>query len=276
MVSLSQLQKICFEVRQDIIKMVFRAGSGHLGGSLSIVEILTVLFFGKILRYNPKKPDWSERDRFFLSKAHACPALYSIMARAGFFSLEELKTLRRLKSRLQGHLDKLSLPYIESTAGSLGQGLSLGVGAALAAKLDEKDYRVYVLMSDGEQEEGQIWEAVMTANHYDLDNLIGIIDVNGLQIDGWTEHIKNLENLKQKYESFGWKVIEVDGHNLEELIDSFRFAWNIHQQPKVILAYTTKGKGVSFMENQAEWHSRNLTKSEMKKALAELEKNYRF
>ncbi len=265
-----ELKKICNSVRQDIISMLFEAGSGHPGGSLSIVEILVALYFGGILNHNPKNAEWEERDRFFLSKAHACPALYSVLARAGYFPEKELKTLRKLGSRLQGHLDRLKLPYVESSAGALGQGLSLAIGAALAAKFDNKKWWTYVLMSDGEQEEGQTMEAMMFASQYKLDNLTAIIDVNGLQIDNWTVEEMGGSFLKERYEAFGWHVIDIDGHNLEQIIEACKSSKNIHKQPVVILARTTKGKGVSFMENKLEWHGKAPNKDEAEKALREL------
>jgi len=254
------LEKKANKIREYIIEMLAEAGSGHPGGSLSIVEILVALYFGGILE---------KQDKFILSKAHCCPALYAVFAELGLIPKQELLTLRKLGSRLQGHPDRLKLPLVETSGGSLGQGLSIGIGMALA----EKARRVFVLMSDGELEEGQIWEAVMTAVHYDLDNLIGIVDINGLQIDGWTEHVKSLENLKEKYQSFGWHVLEVDGHNIKNLINAFYEAEHVHNKPTVILAHTIKGKGVSFMENKCEWHGKAPTKEEARKALDELKSN---
>ena len=265
-----ELKKLCNTIRQDVISMLVEAGSGHPGGSLSIVEILVSLYFGGVLKHDPKNSKWEERDRFFLSKAHACPALYSVLARAGYFPLEELKTLRKIGSRLQGHLDRVKLPYLESSAGALGEGLSLALGAALAAKFDNKKWRTYVLMSDGEQEEGQTMEAMMFAKQYKIDNLTGIIDVNGLQIDDWTIEEMGGAFLKERYEAFGWHVIDIDGHNLEQIIEACQTAKSIHKQPTVILARTTKGKGVSFMENKVEWHGKAPNKEQAEAALKEL------
>lgn len=267
-----ELKKICNTVRQDIISMLAEAKSGHPGGSLSIVEILVALYFGGVLNHNPKKPKWEERDRFFLSKAHACPALYSVLARAGYLPIKELKTLRKLGSRLQGHLDRVKLPCLESSAGALGQGLSLGLGAALAANFSHKKWRTYVLMSDGEQEEGQTMEAMMFASHYKIDNLTAIIDVNGLQIDNWTVEEMGGSFLKERYQAFGWHVLDIDGHNLEQIIEACQAAKNIHKQPTVILARTIKGKGVSFMENKVEWHGKAPDKKQAQAALKELKK----
>jgi len=267
-----ELKKTCNDVRQDVISMLAEAGSGHPGGSLSIVEILVSLYFGGVLNHEPKKPNWAERDRFFLSKAHACPALYSVLARAGYLPVKELNTLRKLGSRLQGHLDRVKLPCLESSAGALGEGLSLGLGAALAAKFDDKKWRTYVLMSDGEQEEGQTMEAMMFAKQHRVDNLTAIIDVNGLQIDDWTIEVMGGSFIKERYEAFGWYVIDIDGHNLEQVIEACQTAKSIHRQPTVILARTVKGKGVSFMENKVGWHGKAPDKKQAKAALEELKK----
>ena len=267
---LKNLDKLANQIRQDIIEELLSAGSGHPGGSLSIVEILVSLYFGGVLNFDSKKPHDKNRDRFVLSKAHCCPALYAVFYRLGLIKHSELMTLRKLGSPLQGHPDRFKLPLMETSGGSLGQGLSIACGMALAGKMDNSKYRTYVLMSDGEQEEGQTWEAVMTAAHYDLDNLVGIIDLNGLQIDGSTEHVKSLENMKNRYESFGWNVIEVDGHNIQSLINAFHQAEHVHSKPVLILARTVKGKGVSFMENAAEWHGIAPKAEEAERALAEL------
>lgn len=268
-----KLKKISTEIRKDIIKTVYEAGSGHIGGALSVVEILVALYFGDILKYHHYNPEWPKRDRFVLSKAHACVALYSVLARAGFFKKEELKTYRQINSRLQGHSDRIKLDSLEFSAGALGQGLSAGIGMALAAKLDDKDYRTYVLMSDGEQQEGQIMEAMMFARHYQVDNLTAIVDVNGMQIDGWTTEEMGGAFLRERYEAFGWYVMDIDGHNLEQIVEACREAKNIHKKPVVILAHTTKGKGVSFMENKLKWHGGSLDKEERKEALRELKEN---
>jgi transketolase len=264
------LKKLCNTVRQDIISMLFEAGSGHPGGSLSVVEILVSLYFGGVLNHDPKNPKLEKRDRFFLSKAHACPALYTVLARAGYLPLDELKTLRKLGSRLQGHLDRIKLPCLESSAGALGEGLSLGIGAALAAKFDKQKWWTYVLMSDGEQEEGQTMEAMMFAKQYKVDNLTAIIDVNGLQIDDWTIEEMGGSFLKERYEAFGWYVLDIDGHNIEQIIEACQTAKSVHKQPVVILARTIKGKGVSFMENKLEWHGQTPNKEQTQAALKEL------
>lgn len=242
-------------IRRDIIKMLTEAGSGHPGGSLSSVEIVTALFF-HVLRLKPEDPEWSERDRFILSKGHAAPLLYAALAERGFFPKEELLTLRKLGTRLQGHPAKGQLPGVEASTGSLGQGLSMGLGTALAAKLDQRDYRVYVLLGDGECEEGQVWEAAMAAAHYKADNLTAVLDYNGLQIDGAIDEVMSPLPFPDKWRSFGWAVREVDGHDFTDLIDAFNWAAGIENQPSMIIAKTVKGKGVSFMENEAGWHGK--------------------
>jgi transketolase len=266
------MKKAANEIRKDIIRMTSAAGSGHPGGSLSSVEILVSLYFN-VMRHDPKNPAWSERDRFILSKGHVCPVLYSTLARSGYFPVDELATLRKLGSRLQGHPHRLKLDCLETSSGSLGQGLSISVGMAIGLRMDKKDAKVYCLMGDGELQEGQVWEAAMSGAHYKLDNLCGIVDVNRLQIDGWTKDVMSVEPLAKKWEAFGWHVIEVDGHNIEELIKAFDEAKRIKGKPTVILANTVKGKGVSFMENKAEWHGTAPKKEEAEKALKELEEN---
>jgi len=257
-----KMEKTANLIRQDIIKMLAQAGSGHPGGSLSIVEILTALYFGKVLE---------KQDKLILSKAHCCPALYAVFAELGLIPKEELLTLRKFGSRLQGHLDRLKLPLLETSGGSLGQGLSIGIGMALA----DKSRRVYVLMSDGEQQEGSTLEAMMFASHYKLDNLTAIIDINGLQIDGPTVEVMAGDKLEERYEAFGWHIEDIDGHNIQQIINACQEIKNIHGQPSVILAHTTKGKGVSFMENKLEWHGKAPTKEEAESALKELkDQNY--
>jgi transketolase len=263
---LKMLEAKAKEIRRHIIKMIAKAGSGHPGGSLSASDIITVLFFNK-MRYDPKRLDWENRDRFILSKGHAAPALYAALAEAGFFSLDELKKLRKINSLLQGHPSKIT-PGVEICSGSLGQGLSVANGMALAAKVDKKDYHVYVLLGDGEVQEGQIWEAAMTAAHYRLDNLTAILDRNRLQIDGSTEDIMSLEPLADKWKAFGWDVIEVNGHSFEELIDAMNMK---SEKPKMIIAHTIKGKGVSFMEHVVDFHGKAPTAEEAEKALGELQ-----
>lgn len=266
---IKELKKEATEIRKDIIRMLGEAGSGHSGGSLSSVEIMMGLYYYK-LRYNPKKPDWPDRDRFILSKGHVCPCLYTIMARRGYFPREELMTLRKLHSRLQGHPHMLKLPGLETSCGSLGQGLSIANGIALGARLDKKDYRVYCLLGDGEIDEGQVWEAAMTANHYKLDNLCAIIDRNRLQIDGFTEDVMKLEPIGKRWESFGWHVIEVDGHNIKEVMDAYDEAERTKGKPTMVIAHTTKGKGVSFMEDKVEWHGVAPKGEQIELALKEL------
>jgi transketolase len=249
--------------------MIGKAGSGHPGGSLSAVEIVVALLF-KVMRHDPSRPDWEDRDRFILSKGHAAPLLYAALAESGYFPVEELSTLRRWGSRLQGHTDRTLTPGVEMSSGSLGQGLSFGLGAALAARLDARPYRVYVLLGDGECNEGQVWEAAMASSHFKVDNLAAIVDHNGQQIDGWNREIMNLEPLPKRWRSFGWHVLEVDGHNLSQILLALKEARAVKGQPTVIIAHTIKGKGVSFMENNLEFHGRAPTPEEMEKALAEL------
>ncbi len=264
-----RLKQIAKEIRIQSLLMTNRVGSGHPGGSLSCAEILSSLFFYK-MRYNSKEPKWPDRDRFVMSKGHATPALYAAMAEAGFFPKEELITYRCLNSRLQGHAS-IYTPGIDICTGSLGQGLSVGNGMAIAAKLDKKEYDVYVLMGDGELQEGQVWEAAKSASHYKLDNVIAIIDRNGLQQNGPTEKLMHIEPLSDKFTAFGWHVIEVDGHDLQELMNALDLATKIKGKPKVIIARTVKGKGVSFMENVSGWHGKAPNDEQLKQALAEVE-----
>jgi len=267
--SLEELQAMAKTLRRHIIEMTSAAASGHPGGSLSAVEILTTLYF-RVLRYRPAEPQWPDRDRFILSKGHAAPLLYSVLAEVGCLSTEEICTLRKIDSRLQGHPDKLCTPGLEATSGSLGQGLSIGIGIALAGRLDAKGYRVYVLLGDGECDEGQVWEAAMAAAHYKLDHLVGIVDHNGLQIDGWNKDVMNLEPLPDKWRSFGWNVIEVDGHDFTQIRAALEQAERVKGQPTMIIAHTIKGKGVSFMENNVDFHGKAPTREEAEKALREL------
>jgi len=242
-------------IRKDIIKMLAEAGSGHPGGSLSSVEIVTALYF-KVLRLKPEEPLWQDRDRFVLSKGHAAPVLYAALAERGFFPVDELLTLRKLGSRLQGHPSWGMLPGVEASTGSLGQGLSIGVGMALAGRLDQRDYRVYVLLGDGEIQEGQVWEAAMAAAHYKAGNLTAILDHNGLQIDGPIEQVMSPLPLPDKWRAFGWEVREVDGHNFRDLLAAFDWAKGVNDKPSMIIAHTVKGKGVSFMEGVVDWHGK--------------------
>ncbi|MCL6614312.1 MAG: transketolase [Firmicutes bacterium] len=256
-------------IRGHIIRMLAAAGSGHSGGSLSAVEILTLLYFRR-MRYDPKDPKRPDRDRFVLSKGHAAPVLYATLAEAGFFPVEVLTTLRRFGSILQGHPDMRKTPGVEMSTGSLGQGLSAANGMALAGKLDGKDYRVYVLLGDGETEEGQIWEAAMTAVHYKLDNLTVFLDYNHLQIDGRIEEVKSNTDPAGRFRAFGWHVLEADGHDFAALDRTVDEAQATKGKPTMIVAHTIKGKGVSFMENQVGWHGIAPKPEEAQKALAEL------
>ncbi|MGQ9780027.1 MAG: transketolase [Bacillota bacterium] len=257
------------QIRGHIIRMLAAAGSGHPGGSLSAVEILTLLYFRR-MRYDPQNPKWPDRDRFVLSKGHAAPVLYATLAEAGFFPVEILTTLRRFGSILQGHPDMKKTPGVEMSTGSLGQGLSAANGMALAGKLDKKDYRIYVLIGDGEIEEGQIWEAAMTAVHYKLDNLTAFLDYNHLQIDGRIEEVKSNTDPAARFRAFGWHVLEVDGHDFAALERAVDEAQATKGKPTMIVAHTVKGKGVSFMENQVGWHGTAPKPEEAQKALAEL------
>jgi len=263
------LEEKANEIRQLIIDMLLSAGSGHSAGSLGMADIFSSFYF-HILRHDPKNPDWPDRDRLVVSNGHVCPALYSAMALAGYFPIEELKTLRKINSRLQGHPHRTSLPGLETTSGALGEGISQAIGIALAGKLDKKDYHVYCITSDGEHQEGNIWEAYMFLGKNQLDNLTIIIDRNYIQIDGITEDVMPLEPLKQKLESFGLHVLEVDGHNIRAFVDTVRTAKSEWKRTSVIIAYTIPGKGVSFMEKKFEWHGKPPNKEEAKKALNEL------
>ncbi len=258
------------KIRRDVVSMIGEAGSGHPGGSLSAVEIMTALYF-KVMRHDPANPAWPERDRFILSKGHAAPVLYATLCASGYLAESELCTLRKIDSRLQGHPECHVTPGVEMSAGALGQGLSFGIGVALTARLDNKDYYTYVLMGDGELNEGQIWEAAMAAPHFKLDHLIAIVDNNRLQIDGWTRDVMNMEPLKEKWLSFGWKVFETDGHDTPALLAAMEKARLSKGQPSVIIAHTVKGKGVSFMENNADFHGKAPSAGELKIALKELE-----
>ncbi|MCD6452916.1 MAG: transketolase [Dehalococcoidales bacterium] len=257
------------KLRRHIISMIGKAGSGHPGGSLSAVEIVTVLYF-RLLRHKPRDPNWPNRDRFILSKGHAAPLLYATLAECGYFPIDELLTLRQLDSHLQGHTDRQLTPGVEMSAGALGQGLSFAIGTALAGRLNAQDYRTYVLLGDGECDEGQIWEAAMAAAHFKLDNLVAIVDNNGLQIDGWNREVMTLEPLADKWQAFGWKVSEVNGHDLNQLITAFSEAKLNKGQPTVIIAHTIKGKGVSFMENNVDFHGKAPDATQLRVALKEL------
>lgn len=265
------LKKIALEVRKDIIEAVYSAKSGHPGGSLSIADILTVLYFNQ-MNIDEEKPDDPNRDRLVLSKGHACTALYSVLAEKGYFDKEDLKTFRKLGSPLQGHPDMNKVPGIDMTTGSLGQGLSASVGMAIASKMNKAGCKIYCILGDGEIEEGQIWEAVMSASKYKLDNLCVILDNNNLQIDGEIEKVGGMNNITEKFLSFGFNVVNINGHNIDEIIDAITTAKQTKGKPTIIIAKTIKGKGVSFMENKAEWHGKAPSEEEYKLAMDELNK----
>jgi transketolase len=268
--STAELKEMAKKLRRHVITMIATAGSGHPGGSLSAADIITALYF-KVLRFNPENPQWSERDRFILSKGHAAPILYAALAEAGYFPVAELATLRKLDSRLQGHADRKFTPGVEMSAGSLGMGLSFAIGVALAARLDSKTYRTYVLLSDGECEEGQTWEAALSAAHFKLDNLTAIVDCNGMQLSGWTRDIMNLEPFTRKWQAFGWHTIDIDGHDFDQILSACQRLEKTKNKPTVIIARTIKGKGVSFMENNVAFHGKAPTQEEAERALKELE-----
>ncbi|MFH1825066.1 MAG: transketolase [Candidatus Firestonebacteria bacterium] len=269
---LNFLKERAISIRRNILISLATAGSGHPGGSLSAVEFFVSLYFAE-LKHDPKNPKWEGRDRVFLSKGHACPVLYATLAEAGYFPVEELKTLRKLHSRLQGHPHCLKTPGVEISAGSLGQGLGVANGCALGLRLDKSNARVYVVMGDGELQEGSVWEAVMTSAHRKLDNLCAWVDYNNLQIDGRVEDVKGLAPLPEKFRAFNWNVIEIDGHSMEEHLRSFKSARDTKGKPTVIIAHTIKGKGVSFMEDKVEWHGVAPNKEQLDLALKELDIN---
>ena len=255
-------------LRRNILLMIAEAGSGHPGGSLSAVEILTTLYL-RVMRHNSQDPRWPERDRFVLSKAHACPVLYATLAACGYFPVEELMTFRKIGSRLQGHAHIMT-PGVEMSGGSLGQGLSFGIGVALSGRLDKRANRVYVLLGDGECDEGQVWEAAMAASHYKLDNLVAIVDRNGIQNDRWTWQVMNLDPLADKWRAFGWHSLEIEGHDLKEVLAALKEAQNTKGKPTVIIAKTVKGKGVSFMEDNPDFHGKAPRKEQLAQALEEI------
>jgi len=267
--SIPELEKMAKQLRRHVITMIATAGSGHPGGSLSAADIVTALYF-KVMRHDPKKSQWPDRDRFVLSKGHAAPILYAALAESGYFPLEELSTLRKLDSRLQGHTDRTLTPGVEMSAGSLGQGLSYGIGIALAGRLDKRDYQVYVLLGDGECDEGQVWEAAMFAPHHGVDNLTAIVDHNDLQLSGRVCDIMGLEPLVDKWRAFNWHVLEINGHDMGEILKALKKAREIKGKPTVIIAHTVKGKGVSFMEGNVDFHGKAPTAQEAEIALKEL------
>ena len=264
---IEELESIAKRLRRHIVTMTAEAGSGHPGGSLSAVEIVTSLYF-RVLRHRPDDPSWPDRDRFILSKAHACPVLYAVLAEAGYFPVEELMTFRKLNSRLQGHAH-IKTPGVEMSGGSLGQGLSFGIGTALAARLDGRPTRTYVLLGDGECDEGQVWEAAMAAAHHKVNSIVAIVDRNGIQNDRWTHEVMEIEPLSDKWRAFGWHTLEIDGHDLAQVLDALDEAGNT-DQPVAIIAKTVKGKGVSFMENNPDFHGKAPTKDQLAEALTEI------
>ncbi len=266
---LRELQERALAVRRDIVEMIALAGSGHPGGSLSGVEIACALYF-HAMRIRPAEPDWPERDRFVLSKGHAAPLLYAVLAQAGYFPREELKGLRRIDRMLQGHPDAKGTPGVEVSTGSLGQGIAVANGIALAGKLDGRDYRVYVLVGDGELQEGLVWEAAMAAAHYRLDNVTVFVDYNGFQIDGRIQDVMNPDPVPDKWRAFGWHVLEIDGHDFPQILSAIDTARSVQGKPTAVIARTVKGKGISFMENQVGWHGVAPKPDELERALVEL------
>lgn len=263
------LNEITNVIRKDIVSMICKAKSGHPGGSLSAVEILTALYFDQ-MNIDPTNPKMEDRDRFVLSKGHAAPALYATLAERGYFDKEELSSLRKLGSMLQGHPDMKKIPGVEMSTGSLGQGFSVACGMAMAAKLDNAPWNVYALLGDGEVQEGIIWEAAMSAAHYKLDNMIAFLDYNGLQIDGEVESVMSINPIEDKFRTFGWNVITIDGHDFDQIFAALDMAKDTVDKPTMIIAKTVKGKGVSFMENQASWHGSAPNEEQLEQALSEL------
>jgi transketolase len=269
--SIKKLKLIANTIRQDIVKMLFEAKSGHTAGSMGLADIFTALYFN-VLYHDPENPDWPDRDRMVVSNGHIAPVIYAALANAGYFPPEELITLRKFGSRLQGHPHRGTLPGIENSSGPLGQGLSQAVGMAIVAKSEKKRWRVYCLVSDGELQEGQSWEAVMLANKYRLGNLTVLIDRNNIQIDGYTEEVLPLEPLAEKFRAFGWNVIDIDGHNVKKIIDACDESKAVFERPTVIIAHTVPGKAISFMEFLSEWHGKSPAKEQADAALGELDK----
>lgn len=268
--TVKELKEIAREIRILIIKMLTKAGSGHPGGSLSVADLVTALYF-KVMKHDPMNPKWPDRDRFILSKGHCVPAQYAALALSGYFDQELLMTLRKFNSSLQGHPDMTKTVGLEISSGSLGQGLSVGGGIALAGKYDRKDYRVYVILGDGEVQEGQVWEAAMSAAHYKLDNLCAFLDYNKLQIDGKVEEVMNINPISDKWRAFGWHSIEIDGNKMEEVLKACQEAKEIKNKPTMIIAHTVKGKGVSFMEGMVNYHGVAPTSEECERALKEFQ-----
>ncbi len=265
-----QLAAVCKTIRRHIVSMVGAAKSGHPGGSLSAVELLVSLYFGGHLRHDPKNPGWKERDRFILSKGHACPVLYAVMAESGYCPVDQLNTLRQMGSIYQGHPDRRFMPVLEASTGSLGVGLSVALGMGLAARLDKSPSRTYVVLGDGEIQEGQIWEAAMFGSFHKMDNVCAIVDNNRIQLDGWVKDIMAVEPLAEKWRAFGWHAIEVDGLDLAKVGAAFSEAAATKGKPTCLIAHTVKGKGVSFMENNPKWHGMAPNAEELAAALKEL------
>jgi transketolase len=268
---IEQFKDIAREIRCSILTMVKEAGVGHIGGSLSITDILVALYF-KVLKINPRDPGWPDRDRLVMSKGHGAAAIYSTLAEKGFFPKEELRSFGLINSNLQVHPDKNKVPGIEASTGALGQGLSIGLGMALAARLNKKDYYTFVILGDGEIQEGQVWEAAMFASHYRIDNLTAVLDYNNVQLMGNVSEIMEIAPVAEKWSSFGWEVLEVDGHNFNQIIESLYKAKEVKGKPTIIIANTIKGKGVSFMQNTCKWHGSVPTQEEYIKAMAEIKK----
>jgi len=264
-----KLQQISKKIRCSILTMVKEAEVGHIGGSLSVTDILVALYF-KVLNIDPKNPDWTDRDRFILSKGHGATAIYSVLAEKGFFPTDDLKTFGIIGSKFQVHPDRRKVPGIEASTGALGQGLSVAAGMALAARLDKKDYHTYAILGDGEIQEGQIWEAAMFSAHYKLDNLTAILDYNNVQLTGSVQDIMGIAPVDKKWDSFGWNVIKIDGHDFSQIIEGLSSAKKYKGSPTIIIADTIKGKGVSFMQNTCDWHGSVPTDDEYKKAIKEL------
>jgi len=264
-----ELEQTAKQLRRHVVRMVFEAGSGHPGGSLSAADVVAALYF-RVMKHDPASPTWPDRDRFIMSKGHAVPIVYAAMAEAGYFPVSELTTLRKLNSRLQGHPSAKDLPGIEASTGSLGQGLSIGLGMALGLRMDGRSSTVYVMLGDGEIEEGQVWEAAMAAAHYKADNLVAILDRNRFQLDGPTAEIMEVEPVVDKWRAFGWRVLDIDGHAMQQVVHALEVARERTGRPTVIVAHTIKGKGVSYMENNNAFHGKAPTREELERALQEL------
>ena len=263
-----RLEEQAVQLRRDIVEMIHAAKAGHPGGSLSAVDMITALYF-HVMRIDPQNPRWEDRDRFVLSKGHACPALYAALARRGFFDPKHLTTLRQYHSILRGHPDRNKTPGIDISSGSLGNGLAIGVGMAMSGRLHHQDYMTYVMLGDGEVQEGMVWEAAMAAHHHDLGNLVAIVDCNGVQINGWVNEIMTVEPLADKWRAFGWNVVEVNGHNMKDLLTALHTAKTM-RHPTVILMRTVKGRGVSFMEDDCKWHGNSPSDEELVQAILEI------